>query len=347
MMRGTRGALLDSVSRGETGTGGLIPVAPMDRAPLPPFPICNSCPGPYEYDKELPWDPPHTRDYMRCNAWAVTVPGLPFVPGASSEFPERAISYIAYLYTPYWQKEIWKATAARQYTHTVLCYSNFAADKSDSLQAFVDFCGGATRYVPYVNVFFGSKDYNKKDMSAQEFIDTFAPALDAVLKASVVDEVTSGFEWNLWNVPGKTTLDIFKWMGRTAAPYGVSNWCHFSEEVTSWQEDGTGRYEFWDDLGEDMRGLLYQYIQHSDIGDMQARATDSLNMFNAQGNRHIFRGFEVIPMLQFSGEPKGNSWPSEDDGDVLGYLNQCTKPVGGAYIWGYGDGGRRPDGSPL
>src|SRR5258708_4497733 len=45
---------------------------PQPRPPLPPFPAGS-------YDKELSWQPPDSRDFLRADAWGVVVPGLPFV----------------------------------------------------------------------------------------------------------------------------------------------------------------------------------------------------------------------------------------------------------------------------
>ena len=63
---------------------------PVTQAPLRPMP-------PGSYDRVLPWDPPKTRDFLRADAWGVTIPGLPFVAGVpgsggSSEHPERLLT---------------------------------------------------------------------------------------------------------------------------------------------------------------------------------------------------------------------------------------------------------------
>src|SRR5262252_8110606 len=61
--------------------------------PFPPPPAGT-------YDEILPWPPPHTRDFLRGDFWAVEQPGLPAVPGGpsggSSEFPSRIITGLDY-----------------------------------------------------------------------------------------------------------------------------------------------------------------------------------------------------------------------------------------------------------
>ena len=348
MMRGTRAALLDSVSRG--GSGGLVPVAPIDRAPLPPFPPCSTCPGPYEYDQVMPWDPPtDDRDFIRTNAWATTVPGLPYVPGASSEFPERFLSYLGFKYTKEDQARAFTAIAERSYTHVVTSYSNFRDEYNASPQAFVDWCGFVKQFVKYNHVMLASKNYDPRDMSPDQYKERFGPVIDALLRAKVADELSVAWELNLFFRPGDWTIDICKWVGDTAKPFDVSTWLHFSPEVTSWFEDGnvSGRYGFWDDVGDSVNGIDYQTSQYWTIGEMQSHIVDTLNQFAAQGHRHKLRAFELIAMSQFSGEPPGSGspHPNEDDGDLLGYLCCCTH--GPAVVWGYANGGRRPGGEPL
>jgi hypothetical protein len=346
MMRGLRGALLDSVSA-TRGDSESVPIAPVPRPPLPPFPICNSCTSPYSYDQTLPWDPPtDDRDFLRANAWAVTVPGLPWVPGSSSEFPERFLSYLGFKYSKEWQTRGFTATVERAYSHTITSWANFRDEHNASPNAFVDWCGFVKRYVPYNHVMLASKNYDPRDMTPQQYADRFGPVLDALLKANVMDEVCPAWEMNLFNYPGEPTIEICKWVGNTAKP-GVSTWLHFSPEVTSWFADGDerGRYGFWDDVGTSVDGIDYQTSQYWDIGEMQSHLVDTLNQFAAQGHRHKLRAFELIAMSQFSGEPFGSPHPDEDDGDMLGYLCCCTK--GPAVVWGYGNGARHVDGSPL
>src|SRR5262249_43057694 len=69
---------------------------PVRQASLRPMP-------PGTYDRVLPWTPPHTRDFLRGDAWGVTIPGLPFVAGVpgsggSREHPERLLTGLDYKY---------------------------------------------------------------------------------------------------------------------------------------------------------------------------------------------------------------------------------------------------------
>jgi hypothetical protein len=55
------------------------------RPPLPlPLPRADRDGVPWA--TTLPWDPPHTRDYLRANLWGIVMPGAPWMPGLSSDF---------------------------------------------------------------------------------------------------------------------------------------------------------------------------------------------------------------------------------------------------------------------
>jgi hypothetical protein len=173
------------------------------------------------------------------------------------------------------------------------------------------------------------------------------PIMNALIAANAVDEFVPGWEWDLWNVPGPTTVQVFKHIGQKAHAAGKSCWIHFSSEKTSWFADGDsrGRFGFYDDLGTDVDGLMYQTIPTWSIADTQARIVDTLHQFGDQGNRHKFRFYEDQAALMFDGDT-----PTESDADLRGYLACCTMDNvrhTDAKVWGYGNGARRPDGNVL
>ena len=102
------------------------------RPPLPPLPAGS-------YDRVLPWTPPKTRDFIRADAWAVPVPGLPFVPGGSSEHPERLLTPFIYKYDRSLWPACFDAHRARGYTHWILWWPNFRAD-GGSVADFAALC---------------------------------------------------------------------------------------------------------------------------------------------------------------------------------------------------------------
>lgn len=306
------------------------------RPPLPPFP-------PGSYDHTLPWTPPEDRDYSRGNAFAVTINNLPFVLGGSSLHPERLITWFFDRFPPEWQVEIIRQYRdIRKYRHFVLSWPDSRA-YGCTLQQFRTTCETIKAAGLYPHVKLASKDFDPRDQSFEQWRAALSPVLEAL--AGVAEEY-GVWEWNLFNVPGRPTVDTFKWIGNLAHQQGASFWLHFSPHVTSWFADGDprGRYGFYTDLGTDVNGLDYQTDPAWDVPMMQARIVDTLVQFGRQGNVHKIRLFEDQASYQFDGPV------TEDDGDLRGYLGCCTVDSvahTSALVWGYGNGARMPDGSPL
>jgi len=350
------------------GGGGTRP--PVDARGALVFPHCHTCPSPTQYDQVLPWTPPLARDYLRASHWSRVVPGLPFKPGnvpwsgGSSEFPERLVQGLDYGYDrkTWWPKMI-DAVLRTGDTHWLRWWGNARVDGGNSEEQFVDDCLLLKSHGLYVKVWLGAKDADPKDASANDNINRHKSLVEKMQKANCCDEYTPGGEWNLWNVPGRPTIDFFKWVGQRAHEVGATCWAHFGSEVTSWFADGDarGRYGFWDDLGSDVDGLDYQGMltvftgppqppHQWDIGELQARMVDTLRQFREQGNRHKLRAMEYSALLSFT-----NLEPTDDQHDALGYLAACTRDQTSssthAYVWGSGDGywgGRTlPDGTPI
>jgi hypothetical protein len=318
---------------------------PKPRPPLPQFP-------PGDYVRTLPWTPPRTRDYLRADSWGVTLPGAPWVPGASSKHPERILSWFVDRYDPDWQARYLDTVAGYGYSHLKLSYGDSCQGNGQSLDQLIATCLRVKTRVPYVQMMIGSKVYHPHDMSTQQWADFADPIMDALIAAHAVDEFLLGWEWNLWNVPGDTTIQAFKHAGQKAHAAGCSFWMHFSQQVTSWFKDGDprGRYGFYDDIGTDVDGLNYQTGANADgtpwdCAMLQARIVDTLHQFGEQGNRHKMRVDETLAWRMFDGDR-----PNEDDANLYGYVGCCTVDNvkhTDARVWGFGNGGRMPDGTPL
>lgn len=339
--------------------------SPVPRPPLPPFP------EPVNYRTTLPWNPPRTRDYLRANAWSVTIPGLPYVEGASSRHPERCLTWFLDRWSKDWQRRILDQHAKNDYTHFVLSAADSMAPvdcaipnirpggAGQSLQQFVQMCGFVKSYGFYVKVFIGSKYYSPLTMepnqSAQWWADYSQPIMEALIRARVVDELNLSWEWNLYNDPGslsqdpqnRTTIKAWRQFGQYAHAAGISAWLHFSPHVTAWfaDKDPRGRFGFYDDLMGDVDGIDYQGISTWDPKERQDRTVDTLWQFGEGGNRYKFRYYEDCATDQFD-----NDQPDETTGDQRGYINCCTiddVKWTDAKVWGFGNGARRPDGTSL
>jgi hypothetical protein len=318
-------------------------VAPPPPQPRPPLPA-----PPHGVYTVLPWEPPHTRDYLRADAWSITLPGLPFVPGGSSNHPaqDRFLSWFFMRYPSDWQQKWLEQNQRNGYTHAIVSPPDDAS-QGFSLQQQIDAYGRIKAAGLYVHVMLASKLYQPRDMTVDAFVNYAFPLMDALTSAGVVDEFCPAWEMDLFNVPGPTTLNICKEIGKRGHATGQSCWLHFSTHVTSWFADGDprGRYGFWSDLGGDVDGLDYQGDSAWGAPEWQARIVDTLHQFGEQGDQHKMRAFERFGTLLFD-----NPTPTEDDANLDGYLACCTYDDvkhTDAKVWGTAEGLRALDGSPI
>jgi hypothetical protein len=346
--------MLDTIHRMML-SGGIAP--PPKVGPIPPptiWPHCYTCPSPNAYDQTPWWTDADlaSRDFLRASHWSRVVPGLPFVPGGSSEFPERLVQGLDYRYDrkQWWPKMVDAVLQAGD-THWLRWWPDCRVNGANSEEQFVDDCLYLKSMgIRYVKVWLTAKGYDKQDASANERIASVQSLVEKCQKAGAVDEYTAGGEYNLFNVPGEPTISFFRWVGERAHEVGASAWAHFGSEVTSWFADGDsrGRYGFWDDLGDTTNGIDYQGMltyfaqqptdpQHWDIGELQARIVDTLRQFREQGNRHRIRGMEWSALESFTREH-----PTPEEHDSLGWCVMCTRDQTNsatpAHVWGSGDG---------
>lgn len=337
--------------------GGPPDPTPGKRDPLPPFP------QPQNYRATLPWEPPTSRDFLRADSWGVTLPGAPIIPGGSTKHPERILSWIHDRLPVDWQKAYLDTYKGYGYTHMKLSYADSTAPSGGvpgkippgsgmTLAQFIGFCANVKKYVPYVQVVIGSKYWQPANMTADQWAEFADPVMEQLIANGVVDEFILGWEWNLWNTPGSETIKAFKHAGQLAHASGKSFWMHFSPHYTSWFADGDprGRFGFYDDLGNDVDGLNYQTNGNPDgsqwsLKDLQDRIVDSLWQFGTQQWGHKFRLDEDSASWMFDGDH-----PNQDESDLRGYIGCCTiddVKHTDAKVWGFGNGGRMPDGSRI
>lgn len=322
------------------------------RPPLQPFP------EPIDYRTELPWTPPRTRDFLRCDAWGIEMPGAPWVPGVLSQ-PERIFSWFLDRYSESFQHSYIDKMLSYDYTHLALSIPDSIGPTNNpgktpgagfTLEQFLRWAQKLKQEwgVKYLNIALGSKDFQQPYMTSSEYLDWAMPLLEACLDAGLNDEFKPGWEWNLWNTPGATTINIWKELGYTAKLEGASMWGHFSPHYTSWfaDGDGRGRFGFWSDLGLDVAGIDYQTAGSVwKPNELQGRIEDTLWHFGTEGNIHKIRLYEDLA-FEMSDHPS----PTPEDANVRGYLGCCTIDTvrhTDAKVWGFGNGGRMPDGSPI
>jgi hypothetical protein len=301
---------------------------------------------------------PRTRDYLRADSWGVEMPGAPVIDrGVSSRHPERILSWFIDRYPLDFQQQYLEKVVGYGYTHLRLSYGDSTAAKDQpsnkppgagqTLDQLIETCLRVKKYGLYVRMMLGSKYFQPNFMDTQQWAAFADPIMDAMIAAKCVDEFTLGWEWNLWNHPGPVTIDSFRHMGQKAHAAGCSAWMHFSAHVTSWFADGDprGRFGFYDDLHNDVDGIDYQTDPSWSMEETQARLVDTLWQFGQRGNDYKMRFDEDMATLMWD-----NDRPNPEDANARGYLACCTidnVKWTNARIWGFGNGARMPDGSPL
>jgi hypothetical protein len=317
---------------------------PEARAPLPPLDHSGNPVTTLPTNLNRPDHP--DRLFWRGNAWSVTIPGLPFVPGGSSEQPERCLTWFYDRWDASWRAKIREAYAARGYTHFVLSWPD-SRSQGVTVDQFVALALELTDAGFFVHVMLGSKDYDPHDQTWTQLEPLMAPVLRALIAAKAVSSVAL-WETDLWNIPGAPLQTILDGIANIAVPADVHQWVHFSTERTSWFVDGGNRRSWWQRQNLTLVGILYQDDVNWDMGTRQARLADTQNQFGepnqqcwltADGKFRLV-AWEMDAAAQFS-----NPQPDENQSDMRGYLAVCSP--GAVAVAGYGNGARMIDGSVL
>lgn len=344
------------------------------RPPLPrPLPRADRDGVPWATAPTWTIPPNPTRDYLRGDMWGVEMPGAPWIPGVSSKHPERILSWFVDRYPLDFQRAYLTKYAGFGYSHLYLSPPDSIQGAGHTLAEFVATVNRVKQYVPFVGIMLGSKVYQPHDMTPSAWAAYVDPLLDALLP--VADEF-SIWEFDLWNRTAPDAVEIWKHIGDRAHSAGRSCWLHFSPHVTSWfkDQDPRGRYGFYDDLNTSIDGINYQGVSDWTTQDAADRAVDTLHQFGTQPYGHKFRYWEDVAILMFDGAsqvfyegqmlPDGSTIPAGDprigtprgapvtpeDANCRGwYLSSVFDNVKhtGAHVWGFGNGGRRPDGTAL
>jgi hypothetical protein len=341
---------------GPSTSGGVVPVP---QAPLPVW-------DPDTFESADPahvpatWHPVYTTlreqppgrrvDWWRGDTWGVTVPGLPFVPGgATGPAQERVLSWFLDRYGAAWEDRILRAHGERGYTHFSLSPDDtFAQGHSEA-----EYIAMARRVKDagfFVHHLMRSKDYNPSDVPPEWKADLIGRLLDA----GVLDVHTPAWEMNAFNSPEATRrlIDFDAAIVGTQARIML----HFYPHYISWQLNTETPMDFWHQNEGKVDGVLYQHEPFWSAGMMAARLSDGLNRLapgglwglGESGRGHPFdlTSWEVTATQQFNNDVDGNHRPADEDhGCLKGFENLCAP--GRMTVKGYGNGGRRPDGTAL
>ena len=325
------------------------PPVVIPRPPLP-LPLPNPVRDGDPFSQSLPWEPPAIPnvDYYRGDAWGVEMPDAPLVPGMNPATKDRILSWFIDRYPLDFQKAYLTKYAGFGYTHITLSPPDSIEGYGQTLEQFVETVKLCKQYVPYVCCNMMSKDYppfgvGRYQLTFDQFVAYNAPRLEALLP--LVSEVVPGWEWDLYFPSSPVAIQMISWMGNQAHAAGVKCYLHFSSGVTSWQANGQDRFTFWDQLGTSVDGLNYQTNPAWTSREVQDRLVDTLWFFGQRGNIWHLRCWEDYATYLYN-------YPSvtPDDANARQWYACCTyDDVRGtdAKVWGFGNGGRRPDGSRL
>jgi hypothetical protein len=131
---------------------------------------------------------------------------------------------------------------------------------------------------------------------------------------------------------------------------------HFFPHYISWQANDETPTDFWRANFGKVDGVLYQCDPAWSAGMMAARCTDCLDRLapggvwglddSGRGHPIDFTVWETIATNQFNNGYDGDGRLADEDiGNLKGY--ECTCAPGLMTVAGFGNGGRRQDGTRL
>jgi hypothetical protein len=326
---------------------GVTRPSPVMQAPLPPFDTAGN-PNTTLPANQTPVPQALTGPLWLENAWSMTIPGLPWLPGlTSSVHPERCLTW--FLGHPLWADWIDKIlTAACQKGYNTFTLSWPDCRQFMTLDAYVALAVRVKSWQFRVHHKWWSKDYDPIDSTWADFGLTITPVLQALIAAQAID-FCSPWEWNAGNIPGDQGNAILQGVSSVVMPAGVKPCVHFTAEVTSWQTDGTSRFDWWAIMAPYLTGgLLYQaqpippWSGGWDTGTRQARYLDTT------GSNQFAGGVFPVPFIAWEAqgaEQFDQDQPDEAHGAMQGFLDLCTP--GRVPVAGVGGGAWLQDGTPL
>jgi len=296
---------------------GPPPVVLVPREPLPPFDVDTTDPdtgAPLPVYTALREAPPAHADvsWWRGDAWGVTIPDLPIVPGGATSGGARS-RVLTYFLDRYdraagggttWEQQILDQHRANGYTHISLSPQDSFADgmTEDDYVAMAARCKRAglfvhhlmrSKYYTDVNITSAQRRDPRRNRRLFERLreapkvfpampDVSEPdaLLERLLREGVMDVETPAWECNCWS---PETVRAF--IDHDAALIGSR--CvimlHFLPHYISWQANDETPTSFWEANYGKVDGLCYQCDPSWTAGMMAARVTDGLDRLAPHG----------------------------------------------------------------
>lgn len=314
------------------------------------------------------------------------VPLLPGMAGftlSPQPNPPLVMSLDIFRYPKPEQNMVLDQHAMDGYTH-FQCSVGHAVGLGWSIDQYIDFSGRVKQRVGYADHWFmgggpwvwdaGDPSTNvNRDRDRAYWAAIFDPWIDALLANGLIDAACPGWQFDGMNQPGDKSIGVFQYFADRLGPRHIALGSHWMNEAGGWWSSDPAlrtqypwvvdRFTWW----QAMRNILvwfhhqgpthYQpgnrpFNQVTDWGvpEYQAKLCDTMNPFGdgRMGTSGLFGDrpyslviYENSAQAQFN-DPVG---VGEDVSDARSYLLCCTKAK--TFVGGYGNGGRRPDGTAL
>lgn len=293
--------------------------------------------------------------WWRGNAWGVTVPGLPAVPGGArpgSPAESRVLTYFLGRYErakPGMEQIILDAHRAAGYTHVSLSpqdefVEGMSEDQYVAMAARVKAAGF------FVHHLFLSKYYTDHDNP--DFSQPFR-LMEKLAEVGALDVVTPAWEMNFMqpDVVRRVINAFAAKRDELAVRYTARArlMLHFFPHYIAWQPDGTAPGPWWNEnirVGVD--GVLYQGDPTYTMGMLSARLQDAQNRLSVGGAWGVTQDLDLVlwedqATNQYNNGMTGNGRIADEaEGDLRG-LEAIATP-GPIPIRGAGNGLRKMDG---
>ena len=174
------------------------------RPPAPPAPTASRSRRAHDVDVAADLD----RDYLRGDAWGVTMPDAPIVSGVNPDTKDLILSWFLDRYPLDFQKAYLAKYAGYGYTHLYLSPPDSIQGAGRTLGQFVDTCRLVRSYGLWVGLNMASKVYQPAYMDPEQFAAYIDPLLDVLLDEA--DEFVPAWEWDLWNRTAPDAVTIMR-----------------------------------------------------------------------------------------------------------------------------------------
>lgn len=348
-----------------TGSASVPPPVLVPRAPLPLFDPDTTDPetgAPLPVYTELREAPPAKADvsWWRGDAWGITIPGLPLVPGGANRggAASRVLTYFLDRYDRVvgagghqWEARILEQHRVNGYTHISLSPQDSFADgmTPPDYVAMAKRCADAGLFVHHL---LRSKYYTPMDLTPDDLDDVNA-LVEELLRQDAAHVFTPAWECNCWS-----PAIVRAMIDHDAALIGMRAriMLHFLPHYISWQANDETPTDFWRANEGKVDGVLYQCDPSWTAGMMAARITDGLDRLapgglwglsdSGRGHPIDYVVWETVATCQYSNAVDGDGRVSDEDTGNLKGL-ECLCAPGRMVVKGFGNGGRRQDGTAL